>query len=90
MLRFNNHVNAISSKAQSRVCIIFRSFLTKDISLLKLAYTTFVRPLLEYNSAIWSPDLHKHIFVIENVQRYFILIYLQSKLSIIIHSPRYS
>ena len=71
MLRFNNHINAISSKAQSRVGIIFRSFVTKDIRLLKLAYTTFVRPLLEYNSAIRSLHLHKHIFVIENVQRYF-------------------
>ena len=71
LLRFNNHINAISSKAHSRVGIIFRSFVTNDISLLKLAYTTFVRPLLEYNSATWSPHLHKRIFAIENVQRYF-------------------
>ena len=37
---------------------IYKSVVTKDISLLKLAYTTFVRPLLEYNSATWSPHLH--------------------------------
>ena len=36
-----------------------------DIMLLKLAYTTFVRPLLEYNSALWSPHQHEHIFFIE-------------------------
>ena len=49
---------------------------------------TFVRPLLEYNSATWPPHLHKHVFAIENVQRYSS--YLQSKWSIIRHSPTYS
>ena len=81
MLRFNNDINSISSKAESRVGIIFRSFVTKDIRLLKLAYTTYVRPLLEYNSTTWSPHLHKHIFAIENVQRYFTRIYSVSGLS---------
>ena len=32
MLRHNNHINAITSEAQSKVGIIFRSFVTKDIS----------------------------------------------------------
>ena len=52
MLRFNNHINAITSKAQPGVGIIFRSFVTTNIRLLKLAYTALVRPLLEYKSAI--------------------------------------
>ena len=77
MLRFNNHINAITSKAQSRVGIIFRSFVTKEIRLFKLAYTTFVRPLLEYNSAIWSPHLHKHILPLKMYSVYSS--FLQSK-----------
>ena len=35
------------------------------------AYTVYVRPLLEYNCAIWSPRFKKDINLIESVQRYF-------------------
>ena len=35
------------------------------------AFKVYVRPLLEYNSSIWSPSLKKDIEIIENVQRRF-------------------
>ena len=35
------------------------------------AYTTYVRPILEYNSVIWSPYLKKDIIKIESVQKQF-------------------
>ena len=33
------------------------------------AYVTYVRPLLEYNTPVWSPYLHKNIHAIESVQK---------------------
>ena len=38
---------------------------------LKKAYTTYVRPILEYASNVWNPYLLKHISGIERVQRRF-------------------
>ena len=35
------------------------------------AFVVFVRPLLEYCSQTWSPRLHKDIYNIERVQRFF-------------------
>ena len=35
------------------------------------AFKTYVRPILEYNSSIWSPSLKKDILTIESVQRRF-------------------
>ena len=46
-------INAIVTKA----CLILRCFKSKDHSLLFRAFTTYVRPLLEYNSPIWPPSL---------------------------------
>ena len=36
-----------------------------------MAYTTYVRPIVEYATCLWSPDLIKNIKAIENVQRHF-------------------
>jgi len=36
------------------------------------AYLVYVRPLLEYNLVVWSPDTVKDIAAIESVQRRFI------------------
>ena len=38
---------------------------------MKRTYTTYVRPLLEYCTQIWSPTLIKYIDLIENVRRSF-------------------
>jgi len=35
------------------------------------AYTTYVRPLLEYNTVIWSPSLKCDVTAVEKVQRRF-------------------
>jgi len=52
---FFNHINATVTKAHKRACLILRCFKSKDHSLLFRAFTTYVRPLLEYNFPVWSP-----------------------------------
>jgi hypothetical protein len=70
-LKFSDHIQIIKGKALRRCHLIFRFFRSKNIKLLTRAYKTYVRPILEYNSYIWSPYLLKDIDAIESVQRYF-------------------
>jgi len=70
-LSYNSHISNIVVKAMQRVGLLFRSFLCRDLLFLRKAYITYIRPLLEYNSIIWSPCLKKHIDLLERVQRRF-------------------
>ena len=56
-------------KANSRANLTLRFFVSRNRSLLVRAFTTYVRPLLEFNSPIWSPSLIRQINDIENIQR---------------------
>ena len=70
-LKFNDHIQDIVNRAYKRSNLIFRCFLSKDTNSLVRAYKTYVRPLLEYNSVVWSPSHLCHINSIEAVQRAF-------------------
>ena len=70
-LKFNDHILDIVNRAYKRSNLIFRCFLSKDTNSLVRAYKTYVRPLLEYNSVVWSPSQIYHINSIEAVQRAF-------------------
>ena len=70
-MSFKNHIESIVSKSYQRLSVLFRGFVTRDMKFLCKAYITFVRPLLEYNSIIWSPTEIYLIDLLEQVQRYF-------------------
>jgi hypothetical protein len=70
-LKFSQHINIIVRKALARSNLIFKCFQSKDTATLVRAFKTFVLPLLEYNSPVWSPHLLKDINLIEKVQRRF-------------------
>ena len=65
------HVNNIIVKAHQRANAIHRCFISRNVELLVRAYLVYVRPLLEYNSPVWSPYLMYDIQAIEHVQRRF-------------------
>jgi hypothetical protein len=70
-LTFDYHINRIIGKAYSRVGVLYKGFASRDARILKQAYITYVRPVLEYASSVWSPYLLKHINAIERVQKQF-------------------
>ncbi len=78
-LSFSVHVSNIVSKAHQSLSVLFRCFVTHDLSALVLAYSCYVRPILEYACTVWNPVLHRRsslgclssIDKIESVQRYF-------------------
>jgi hypothetical protein len=70
-LSFASHIHDFVKRSKSRASLIFRCFLTKDLTNLKRAFITYVRPLLEYASPVWSPSHLYLIHEIEGVQRSF-------------------
>ena len=51
--------------------MIIRCLASRNTDLLVHAFNTYVRPLLEYNSVVWSPYLKSDIELIQKVQRRF-------------------
>ena len=54
-LNFNSHISLIVHNAHVRAQLILRSFRSRNRELLTRAFTTYVRPLLEYCSSVWNP-----------------------------------
>ena len=65
------HINTIVAKASQRSNAILRCFLSRDVNVLIQAFKVYVRPLLEFNTTVWSPTLKKDIIAVERVQRSF-------------------
>ena len=70
-LCFNEYIAEIVARAFQRVNLLFRFFISGNVLILTKAYITYVRPLLEYYTYLWSPYQHYFIDKIERVQRYF-------------------
>lgn len=70
-LTMSQHVATVVSKARARASLIFKCFHSKDRGTLLKAFTTYVRPLLEYATPVWSPFTVTDITKIESVQRAF-------------------
>lgn len=70
-LSFSKHCDLIASKAMQRIKLIFRIFRSKHRKNLIRAYLTYIRPLLEYATCVWSPRYKRDIATVEKVQAYF-------------------
>lgn len=70
-LDFNNHIDIIVRRAFSVLFSIFRNLKCNDSTILIKLYKSYVLPVLEYCSQIWSPSTRKQIEKIEKVQKTF-------------------
>ena len=70
-LKFSSHIHGIIQRASQRANLIHRTFLSKNVASLVRSYKVYIRPLLEYNSVIWSPSQIGLINSLESVQRCF-------------------
>ena len=55
-LSWNHHIDLVCKKANSTLGFLKRNIGTCSSAVKKQAYTTFVRPRLEYASTVWSPS----------------------------------
>ncbi len=54
-LRFDQHISLIVHRAHQRANLILKCFQSRDRSILMRAFVTYVRPLLEYATPVWTP-----------------------------------
>jgi len=54
-LKFDKHISLIVRRAQQRAGLILKCFCSCDKDLSMKAFCTYVRPLLEYSTPVWSP-----------------------------------
>lgn len=66
---FNEHIETIVKKANQKLGIIAHVFKNRSSKSILPLYKTLVRPLLEYNSAIWCPIAKKYEQKIEKIQK---------------------
>ena len=68
-LKWSQHVSSVSGKASKVLGSIKRNFWNCPRSVKGIAYTTLVRPKLEYGCEAWDPHFKKDISSLERVQR---------------------
>ena len=67
-LKWDQHVNNISAKATKTLNLLRRNLYKCTEKMKKEAYTTLVRPILEYASSSWDPYTEGNISKLERVQ----------------------
>src|SRR5579872_2760917 len=70
-LTFSAHIAKIVTTAQQRAAVLYRAFITRDSTFLIIAYKSYILPLVEYCSPLWSPHSVRDILLLESVQRCF-------------------
>ncbi len=70
-LSFTEHCHTVANKGFALVNMLLRCFHSHDRILQVKLFNSFVRPILDFNSPIWSPHLLHDVHVIERVQKYF-------------------
>ena len=71
--RQNNkkHIARVIHVANTRAYLILKCFKTRNPIILVRAFTTYIRPIIEYCSPVWSPHQTMLIKSIENIQKRF-------------------
>jgi len=70
-LKFSAHCAQIAKDAFTRCSRILRTFKTADKAVLLRLFITFVRPMLEYATPVFSPHYSGDTKKLESVQKYF-------------------
>ena len=69
-MSFSPHISNITCNAMRTLNFVKRNLYKSNRDTKCMAYTSLVRPILEYASSVWEPYLNKNILAIEMVQRW--------------------
>ena len=70
-LKWTSHATNITSKSTSLCYAILRAFNSKDVVPYIRAYKSYVRPILEFSTVLWSPCWLTDIKLLEKTQKLF-------------------
>ena len=70
-LSFSSHIEKIVRSATVTATRILKSIVQPNLSVYLKSYTSYVRPILEYASTVWSPYSKNEILLVERVQNRF-------------------
>jgi len=68
-LNWKHHISNICTKANAAKSFLRRNIIHCPKNIKANCYKSFVRPILEYSSSVWSPHLQTDIQQIEKIQR---------------------
>jgi hypothetical protein len=68
-LSFTQHISVIVCRVHARYSLIHKCFLSMDCATLVRVFVTYVRPILEYASSVWSPYRITDVCKIESVHQ---------------------
>ena len=67
-LRWNKHIDTITSKANRTLGFLKRNLKINSTPLKSTAYKTMIRPSLEYACTVWDPYTQGNIYKVEMVR----------------------
>ena len=67
-MSFSSHISNITCNAMRTLNFVKRNLYKCNGDTKCMAYTSLVRPVLEYASSVWDPHLNKNILAIEMVE----------------------
>ena len=70
-LRWRKHITKKTAEAARKAGWVLRTFSIRDKSTMLLLFKTYVRSIVEYCCALWSPHLQCDVILIESIQRSF-------------------
>ncbi len=77
-LSFDHHINDIVKRAHVRSIVLLKTFARRDRAFLLRLFITYIRPLVEYASAVWNPTSVATTRKLESVQRRFTKLVLRN------------
>ena len=77
-LNFNSHVDAVTKKANNTRAFLSRNLGHCSRKIKEAAFTTFVRPTVEYASTSWDPHTQKNVKKVEQVLLFYYYLLVKS------------
>jgi hypothetical protein len=68
-LKWLEHIKYITNKGRKNFEFVMRNLKGASKEVKERAYTTMIRPILEYASSAWDPHLSRDVLELEKVQK---------------------
>ena len=68
---FSEHISITCKKARDKSNWIYRNFYSRDVKFLSFMWRSYIQPILDYGSQLWSPNKQLEIKQLEDIFKNF-------------------